>query len=438
LNLDSTKGRYIKILPNHHARALGGTSTLASREAVEAKKLEEKRQAKEEEKTKDQKLSIKRSNIMQRGFTGLRLSQELNATTSPSTSITTAWTESLESLPVIDCTRKSEYIHTVTRHPRSRMLLSVQKPPGNSETFALSGWMSNGNINPNGSDGEWQDFCVGHGRFSSLNFWGNYYAVISTLQPSAPTYIVPCVRDEENGWPVEARLGCRIETSHWSASVNPEQSQLKLAIGTSDGLVMKTLRNDFQSYETKVFEDRETNSDCLSTQWVSESTCAVGQRNGRLNLVDVRSGDASFRLKHARSVLKIKRVDEARLLLAGPRCLSMYDLRYCPAPDPGHSTRAYVWYPRYDNESFFASDLDISPRLRLIGTILRRGRAEVWDLWSGKSVYSPLVEKGIIMPGARHFSFVYENTEPNSIEEAGRPKGFLITTANTIHEWGID
>lgn len=134
-----------------------------------------------------------------------------------------------------------------------------------------------------------------------------------------------------------------------------------------------------------------------SVEWLSSDVIAAGLKDSAIFLHDLRSGGTATRLQHNHAVVKIKKVDEYRLVVGGlnsvrssPRIflsqsepnpgltrfqLKMYDIRFPPNglqrnPNPHNkhhtSTTPYLTFPEYTPD--FIPDFDISSELGLLAS----------------------------------------------------------------------
>ena len=107
----------------------------------------------------------------------------------------------------------------------------------------------------------------------------------------------------------------------WASQPSFTLSTPLLAIASSHGLLWFDILNLHPSHGSG-YNSTRTN-ETLSVAWTSPQVIAGGCRNGSMILADTRIREGgrlskSMRLQHSTSIMRLKRVDEWRLLCAGP------------------------------------------------------------------------------------------------------------------------
>ncbi|KAJ5887552.1 hypothetical protein N7495_007593 [Penicillium taxi] len=143
--------------------------------------------------------------------------------------------------------------------------------------------------------------------------------------------------------------------------------------------------------------------DIMALEWLSTSVIAGGSRDSSIFLHDYRSGGYASRLQHPSSVVKIRKVDDYRLLVSGRGMLNMYDLRFAkngvqdnplPLTKKHTSTRPYLEFPEYAKNSHdtnsFLLDFDVSPELGLVASVGRGNAPVLFSLQTANAIPSPI------------------------------------------------
>ena len=225
---------------------------------------------------------------------------------------------------------------------------------------------------------------------------------------------------------------------YWCTSFHPNTSQPQIAVG-SEGSIL--VHDPFCSHGhgLREYKTSAASSPTLSIQWKSENIIAAGLRDTTVHLFDVRARGGVFRLRHSQAVMRLHCPDENKLLLAGPKRLSMYDLRYNKTPHQQRASRPWFHYHNYDNTRWNPHDMDISPRLGLLALALET-TTEIWNLWTGtkvrqlytSSVSPHHVEKSKVV------MFTRSNHSPQFFTEESDPTGLLVVGSNSVREWSLD
>ncbi|KAJ9192478.1 hypothetical protein DTO027B5_5498 [Paecilomyces variotii] len=201
-------------------------------------------------------------------------------------------------------------------------------------------------------------------------------------------------------------------SSLWCSSPCPTGDIPLFAVGTSDGL--HTLEGigygwslspkPFPSPENTPLDaipprPKHSHASVMSVEWLTSEVIVSGLRDSSIFFHDLRSRGTVTRLQHNRSVAKIRKVDEYRLVVSGRQSLQIYDIRY-PAnglqtrPKPtSHrhsSTKPYITFPEYSSETI--CDFDVSPDLGLLAAVIEDHKPELFSLRTGQIVPSPLQE----------------------------------------------
>ncbi|CAI7567558.1 unnamed protein product [Penicillium glandicola] len=182
-------------------------------------------------------------------------------------------------------------------------------------------------------------------------------------------------------WPTFShpiRIKPHYPMTFWCSAAQPTGSTAHFAIGTSEGLHTLEGTNSHWSLSKKPFKGNTTSNRRRSGQnqsrnnvhaveWLSSDVIAAGQKNSKIFLHDLRSGGSVTRLQHNDAVMKIKKMDEYRLVAAGPTSLRMYDLRFAPrAPKDHASSRPYLTFPAFSSLPF--PTFDLSTELGLLAS----------------------------------------------------------------------
>lgn len=148
--------------------------------------------------------------------------------------------------------------------------------------------------------------------------------------------------------PVTHPIRIRTTQSLWCSAPCPTGEKPLFAIGTSDGLRTLEGVGSYWSFSKKPFPNdvvtgqpvlhRRTDSShalVTSVEWLSSNVIASGLKDSTIFLHDLRSGGTATRLQHAHSVVKIRRVDPYRLVVAGQRLvgglITSFSFPPCPA-----------------------------------------------------------------------------------------------------------
>ena len=177
-------------------------------------------------------------------------------------------------------------------------------------------------------------------------------------------------------------------------------------------------------------------SDSLAVAYQSSNTISWGRRDGSIDIWDQRtqSSRTTLRMQHPSTVRRLRYIDGHHVLAAGLRSkLAMYDLRWCPRPEPPKPSLAYLQYTGYHNESHIHdSGFDVSISLGLIAAAKDEGGVALIDLWKGaekkqRRSYSPTV----VRVGAIKFT-------SNDADGKDFGNGFgrcLVGIADAVESW---
>jgi hypothetical protein len=119
--------------------------------------------------------------------------------------------------------------------------------------------------------------------------------------------------------------------SFWCSAAQPTASSAHFAIGTSEGLHTLEGTSSHWSLSKKPFkgntvstsnrrrsEHNQNKTSVHAVEWMSPDVIAAGQKNYNIFLHDLRSGGSATRLQHNDAVMDLKKMDENRLVAAGP------------------------------------------------------------------------------------------------------------------------
>ena len=127
--------------------------------------------------------------------------------------------------------------------------------------------------------------------------------------------------------------------SFWCSAAQPTGSNAYFAIGTSEGLHTLEGTSSNWSLSKKPYkgnivpsrtrgspEYSQSQRSVFAVEWMSQDVIAAGQKNSKIFLHDLRSGGSATRLQHNDAVMDLKRMDEYRLVAAGPSsvCNAVY------------------------------------------------------------------------------------------------------------------
>jgi WD40 repeat protein len=164
---------------------------------------------------------------------------------------------------------------------------------------------------------------------------------------------------------------------------------------------------------------------------MSPDVIAAGQKNYNIFLHDLRSGGSATRLQHNDAVMDLKKMDENRLVAAGPSSLRMYDLRFAPeAPKRHGSSKAYLNFHEFSSVPF--PTFDLSTELGLLASPSQDCKIQLFSLQTGLQVSSPLTGHQYSSPPSC-VRFEYGNDTP----EWRGPHGpsLLVGTDDVVEQW---
>ncbi|KAJ5754044.1 uncharacterized protein N7511_008197 [Penicillium nucicola] len=222
--------------------------------------------------------------------------------------------------------------------------------------------------------------------------------------------------DNDGGynWPTIAQP-TRIVPDHpmtfWDTAACPTTTDPTFAIAASEGL--HTIHGGKNGWLVKKHEIdtgpglpgkkkyrwSEMNSVC-SVEWLNQDVIMSGRKNGAILFNDLRTGSSTNHFQHSDSAMKIRKVDDWRFVVAGPRYLHMFDLRYAPNGGIGikrhknplvanaDATRPYLMFPDYLPLSM--PSLDVSAGLGLLANPSPDNTVQLFSLRTGRQVPSPL------------------------------------------------
>ncbi|KAI9800413.1 MAG: hypothetical protein M1833_003299 [Piccolia ochrophora] len=201
----------------------------------------------------------------------------------------------------------------------------------------------------------------------------------------------------------------------------------RVAIGSDRGVILmsqdsvggsvQTLRNS--DWKPRPFN---TISDVLATEFLDNHTIAAGQRDGYIQLMDVRMdgrGGRVLRVKHPSSVTHVRQVDASKIIACGLQSsLNMYDLRFPELPAwkkrAMQPTQAVL---EYDHFNDFRTDLgfDIDVELGLVAAGRDDNTVRLYSLHTAKVLRSnasmPLKER----PRCIAFAAMKMDHKPSSL-----------------------
>ena len=167
--------------------------------------------------------------------------------------------------------------------------------------------------------------------------------------------------------------------------MNGDTSNPRMSAAHEKGLQIAQCMSDDSD-----LSNRSTESNCLTTDWLSRHVAVGGCRDGSIHLFDARNDGRATRLRHPSAAAPVRAVDESRIVVAGLRSsLCMYDLRYAPpgrhsiSPIPAASVPC-VTYDSYHNEARLGLGFDVDTQLGLVAAVNDDGRLTINDIWTGE------------------------------------------------------
>ncbi|KAJ5787071.1 hypothetical protein N7457_002061 [Penicillium paradoxum] len=228
--------------------------------------------------------------------------------------------------------------------------------------------------------------------------------------------------------------------SFWCSAAQPTGSTPHFAIGTSEGLHTLEATGNHWVLSKKPFKGetlrpssdfRENHSNVHAVEWLSQNLIAAGQKNRKVFLHDLRSKGSATRFMHNDAVMEIKKMDEYRLLAAGPTSLRMYDLRFTPsALKRGGFTKPYLTFP--DFSSLPIPTFDLSTELGLVASPSQDCKIQLFSLKTGLHVPSPLSEHRYSSPPSC-VRFEYGNDTPEW--RGPHAPSLLVGTDDVVEQW---
>ncbi|OQD83872.1 hypothetical protein PENANT_c015G04737 [Penicillium antarcticum] len=222
--------------------------------------------------------------------------------------------------------------------------------------------------------------------------------------------------DNDGGynWPTIAQP-TRITPAHpmtfWDTAACPSTTDPVFAIAASEGL--HTIHGGENSWLMKKHEIETgprfpgmkkrwwpDKNGVVSVEWLNQDVIMSGRKNGAILFNDLRTGTSTNHFQHSDSAMQLRKVDDWRIVAAGPRYLHMFDLRYAPngAKDierhkkpliaNSDATRPYLHFQNY--LSLPMPTIDISPDLGLLANPSPDNTVQVFSLHTGRQVPSPL------------------------------------------------
>ncbi|KAJ5211536.1 uncharacterized protein N7498_003182, partial [Penicillium cinerascens] len=297
-------------------------------------------------------------------------------------------------------------------------------------------------------------------RLSSISLSHTGY-LLATMDsgPNGDSFLAPRMLPDpdEAGdyrWPVYFAHPIRIRTtpSLWCSAACPTGNKALFAIGTSDGLHTLEGFGSHWTLSQKPFPNessagsqpfhRHGNSSHASVsavEWLSSDVIASGLRNSTIFLHDLRSGGSAVRLQHPHSVSKIRKVDEYRMVVAGPNSLQMYDIRFAPngiqrkpKPNSHHhtSTRPYLTFLDYSPDVI--PDFDVSTELSLLASASDDRKIQLFSLHTGTPVSSPLSKYRYSDPIT---CVCFESSEGQLNRHGPQTPSLLVCAKATVDQW---
>ncbi|OGE47153.1 hypothetical protein PENARI_c059G10211 [Penicillium arizonense] len=225
--------------------------------------------------------------------------------------------------------------------------------------------------------------------------------------------------DDDGGytWPAISQP-TRITPQHpmtfWGTAACPSTTDPIFAIAASEGLhtihggennwLMKKHEIDIgpKKPRSKGHWWPQKNTVC-SVEWLNQDVIMSGRKNGAILFNDLRTGSSTTHFQHSDSVMQLKKVDDWRIVAAGPRYLHMFDLRFAPDGAKGikrnknpsiansETSQPYLTFP--DFAPLPMPTLDISTDLGLLANPSPDQTIQLFSLRTGRQVPSPLTER---------------------------------------------
>ncbi|OQE42086.1 hypothetical protein PENCOP_c004G08695 [Penicillium coprophilum] len=271
---------------------------------------------------------------------------------------------------------------------------------------------------------------------------GNYVWPTCTIPSSSLTTEIVLIPDFSVSHPI--RIRPHYPMSFWCSAAQPTTSSAHFAIGTSEGLHTLEGTSNHWSLSKKPFkgnavstsnrrrsENNQGKTSVHAVEWMSPDVIAAGQKNSKIFLHDLRSGGSATRLQHNDAVMAMKKMDEHRLVAAGPSSLRMYDLRFVPEARKRHdSSKSYLNFHEFSSLPF--PTFDLSTELGLLASPSQDCKIQLFSLQTGLQVSSPLTRHQYSSPPSC-VRFEYGNDTP----EWRGPHGpsLLVGTDDVVEQW---
>lgn len=176
----------------------------------------------------------------------------------------------------------------------------------------------------------------------------------------------------------------------------PETVAVALAGGRQSKLQLYTRS---QSGDWSLTTPFAGEGDFLSLCWLTPTMLTIGQRNGRIQLVDTRAQGSAHVLSHSTPITHIRRGDDFSRIVCSGICntLAVYDIRGAGTPSkqqnqhqkrrlPFRSSRNITTFAGYQNESMMDLGMDVSTKLGLVAAAGEENKLKIWNMYTGELV----------------------------------------------------
>jgi hypothetical protein len=185
------------------------------------------------------------------------------------------------------------------------------------------------------------------------------------------------------------------DSTIFSSTTAPPQSDLIFAFGTSVGVIQTSVRN-LQDRDFSISRNLNVGKDVLALEFLSETPSVLlsGNRRGILHISDLRdpTSHPTDTVTHPSSISHIKQLDRHRIIVAGLNStLCQYDLRFrkishrsrgsrLKSLDNKSATVPCLEYPDHYNTATtsLAFDVDLESRMVVAGQERAGGAALRW------------------------------------------------------------
>ncbi|KAJ5761062.1 hypothetical protein N7520_008218 [Penicillium odoratum] len=419
---DSEKKKYFAIQANHVATsgASSGASASYSNESVKKRKIEhEKTKQKAEVEQRIAKEQIRRAAILDHPlFPAMRELGKVHIGSSLKNQVARGFASQLERRKLYkfgSLDDISVYVNNVFRDSVTGALIAGGQR-GSQSALTITYPTVRMNEEEHLYDPEKERLLASRPyRLSSMCLSpANHMLVTMDDGPTGDAFLEPwripeeiSLGDEYMATTYAAAPEIPLRATLFSSAAGPQTEKATFAIGTSRGLYTLEGAGDRWTITNRPFpiggRPRKPNraDTCITTvDWLSPNVIVAGQRDSEIFSFDLRSGKSTKELLFTRPVLKLRTVDEHRIVVAGKEFLEIYDLRYTAKErqrNPAHhawpriAPRPYHTFSDYSPRSMPVFDLD--PELGLLASASPDKRVQLFSTRTGTLVESPLAYK---------------------------------------------